>query len=119
MIILEPEVPFAGFDRCEALPADLANLLNEAALIAASRSENEVTMADIEDAKDKIFMGKARKTMVQTPEEKKDTAYHEAGHVVVGLCSEYADPVHKAVGLSHAGWRGTVGRIARAAIEQM
>ena len=75
--------------------ADLANLLNEAALIAASKSEQEVTMADIEDARDKIFMGKARKTMIQTPEEKKDTAYHESGHVVVGLFSKYADPVYK------------------------
>jgi cell division protease FtsH len=92
-----PDINFA--DIAKGTPglsgADLANLLNEAALIAASRSENEVTMADIEDAKDKIFMGKARKTMVQTPEEKKDTAYHEAGHVVVGLYSKYADPVHK------------------------
>ena len=92
-----PDIDFS--DIAKGTPglsgADLANLLNEAALIAASRSEEEVTMADIEDAKDKIFMGKARKTMVQTPEEKKDTAYHEAGHVVVGLCSEYADPVHK------------------------
>ena len=92
-----PDIDFS--DIAKGTPglsgADLANLLNEAALIAASRSENEVTMADIEDAKDKIFMGKARKTMVQTQEEKKDTAYHEAGHVVVGLCSEYADPVHK------------------------
>ncbi len=75
--------------------ADLANLLNEAALIAASSSAKEVTMSHIEDARDKILMGKERKTMVQTPEEKKDTAYHEAGHTIVGFYSKFADPIHK------------------------
>lgn len=75
--------------------ADLANLLNEAALLAAAKSKGFVEMSDIEDARDKILMGKARRTMVQTPEEKKDTAYHESGHVVVGYFSKYADPVHK------------------------
>lgn len=75
--------------------ADLANLLNEAALIAASKSLSEVTMNEIEEARDKILMGKERKTMVLTVEEKKDTAYHEAGHVVVGYYSKYADPIHK------------------------
>lgn len=75
--------------------ADLANLLNEAALIAASKSLSGVTMNEIEEARDKILMGKERKTMVLTVEEKKDTAYHEAGHVVVGYYSKYADPIHK------------------------
>jgi cell division protease FtsH len=75
--------------------ADLANLLNEAALIAASQSARDVTMSHIEDARDKILMGKERKTMVQTPEEKKDTAYHEAGHTIVGFYSKFADPIHK------------------------
>ncbi len=75
--------------------ADLANLLNEAALIAASKSLSGVTMNEIEEARDKILMGKERKTMVLTVEEKKDTAYHEAGHVIVGYYSKYADPIHK------------------------
>lgn len=75
--------------------ADLANLLNEAALIAASKSLNGVTMSEIEEARDKILMGKERKTMVLTQDEKKDTAYHEAGHVIVGYYSKYADPIHK------------------------
>ncbi len=75
--------------------ADLANLLNEAALIAASKNLKNVSMEEIEDARDKILMGKERKTMALTPEEKKDTAYHEAGHTVVGFFSEFADPIHK------------------------
>lgn len=75
--------------------ADLANLLNEAAIIAASNSAKEVTMSHIEDARDKILMGKERRTMVQTLEEKKDTAYHEAGHTIVGYFSKYSDPIHK------------------------
>ncbi|HNW83166.1 MAG TPA: ATP-dependent zinc metalloprotease FtsH [bacterium] len=75
--------------------ADLANLLNEAALLAASKTLTGVTMNEIEEARDKILMGKERKTMVLTPDEKKDTAYHEAGHVIVGIYSQYADPIHK------------------------
>ena len=75
--------------------ADLANLLNEAALIAASKNLKHVSMDEIEEARDKILMGKERKTMALTPEEKKDTAYHEAGHTVVGFFSEFSDPIHK------------------------
>ncbi|HDT11448.1 MAG TPA: hypothetical protein ENN58_01780 [bacterium] len=75
--------------------ADLANLLNEAALIAASKTLKGVTIEEIEEARDKILMGKERKTMVLTDEEKRDTAYHEAGHAIVGYFSENADPIHK------------------------
>jgi len=75
--------------------ADLANLLNEAALLAASKRLKSVSMVEVEEARDKILMGKERKTMALTPEEKSDTAYHEAGHTVVGFFSEFADPIHK------------------------
>jgi cell division protease FtsH len=75
--------------------ADLANLLNEAALIAASKTLKGVTINEIEEARDKILMGKERKTMALTEEEKRDTAYHEAGHAIVGYFSENADPLHK------------------------
>lgn len=75
--------------------ADLANLLNEAALLAASKRLEGVSMVEVEEARDKILMGKERKTMALTPEEKSDTAYHEAGHTIVGFFSEFADPIHK------------------------
>jgi len=75
--------------------ADLANLLNEAALLAASKRLKSVSMVEVEEARDKILMGKERKTMALTQEEKKDTAYHEAGHTIVGFFSEFADPIHK------------------------
>jgi len=76
--------------------ADLANLVNEAALMAARRSRRMVTMADFEDAKDKIMMGAERKSMVMTEEEKRMTAYHEGGHALVALTVPNTDPVHKA-----------------------
>jgi cell division protease FtsH len=76
--------------------ADLANLVNEAALLAARRNKRIVTMAEFEDAKDKIMMGAERKTMAMSEEEKKLTAYHEAGHAVVGLYVPKGIPVHKA-----------------------
>ncbi|MFZ2163589.1 MAG: ATP-dependent zinc metalloprotease FtsH [Sideroxyarcus sp.] len=75
--------------------ADLANLVNEAALFAARRSKRFVEMDDFEAAKDKIFMGAERKSMVITPEDKKKTAYHEAGHAVIGMTLPGCDPVHK------------------------
>ncbi len=75
--------------------ADLANLLNEAALLAASKTIKGVTMEEIEEARDKILMGKERKTMALTEDEKRDTAYHEAGHAIVGYFSKNADPLHK------------------------
>ena len=75
--------------------ADLANLVNEAALFAARRSKRLVDMDDFEQAKDKIFMGAERKSMVITPEDKKKTAYHESGHAIIGMTLPGCDPVHK------------------------
>jgi cell division protease FtsH len=75
--------------------ADLANLCNEAALYAARTSKKWVEMIDFEQAKDKVFMGTERKSMVMTDEDKRDTAYHEAGHAVVAASIPGADPVHK------------------------
>ncbi|MEL6373670.1 MAG: ATP-dependent zinc metalloprotease FtsH [Pseudomonadota bacterium] len=74
--------------------ADLANLVNEAALLAARRSKRLVTQAEFEDAKDKVMMGAERRSMVMTEEEKRNTAWHEAGHAIVGLNVPY-DPLHK------------------------
>jgi cell division protease FtsH len=75
--------------------ADLANLVNEAALFAARRSKRLVEMSDFEDAKDKIFMGPERKSMVMREEERRNTAYHESGHAVIAKLLPKADPVHK------------------------
>jgi len=75
--------------------ADLANLVNEAALFAARENKSEVTMADLERAKDKIMMGTERKSMVMSDQEKKLTAYHEAGHAIVGRLVPEHDPVYK------------------------
>jgi ATP-dependent metalloprotease FtsH len=75
--------------------ADLANLVNEAALMAARKNARQVTMADFEAAKDKIMMGAERRSMVMSDEEKKQTAYHEAGHAIVGLMVPSHDPVYK------------------------
>jgi cell division protease FtsH len=75
--------------------ADLANLVNEAALYAARRNKRVVDQQDFEDAKDKIMMGAERKSMVMTEDEKRLTAYHEAGHAIVGLKVTEHDPVHK------------------------
>lgn len=75
--------------------ADLANLVNEAALNAARYNKKVVAMGDFEWAKDKVLMGSERKSAVMSEEEKKTTAYHEAGHTIVGLKVPNADPVHK------------------------
>ena len=75
--------------------ADLANLVNEAALLAARKNKRLVTMAEFEDAKDKVLMGAERRTMVMTEDEKKLTAYHEAGHALVALSVPKHDPLHK------------------------
>ncbi len=75
--------------------ADLANLINEAALLAARANKAQVNMDDLEAAKDKVMMGAERRSMVITEEEKKVTAYHEAGHALVALFIPGADPVHK------------------------
>jgi len=76
--------------------ADLMNLVNEAALLAARRSKRLVTMGEFEDAKDKVMMGAERRTLVMTEQEKRLTAYHEGGHAVVALHVKATDPVHKA-----------------------
>ena len=75
--------------------ADLANMVNEAALLAARRNEEHVTMVDFEDAKDRVMMGPARHSLVLSAAEKRSTAYHEAGHTLVGRLLPKADPIHK------------------------
>src|SRR5450432_3999371 len=75
--------------------ADLMNLVNEAALLAARRGKRVVTMSEFEDSKDKVLMGVERKSMILSDEEKKNTAYHEAGHALVAAMTPNADPVHK------------------------
>ena len=76
--------------------ADLANLVNEAALLAARRGKRVVAMSEFEDAKDKVLMGPERRSMVMSQDEKELTAWHEAGHAIVALKVPKADPVHKA-----------------------
>ena len=76
--------------------ADLANLVNEAALMAARVGRSYVTMEDFENAKDKVMMGSERRSLVMTEEEKTLTAYHEAGHAIVGMHMPQHDPIHKA-----------------------
>ena len=76
--------------------ADLANLVNEAALLAARRNKRMVSMAEFEDSKDKVMMGPERRTMVMTEKERTLTAYHESGHAIVALNVPASDPVHKA-----------------------
>jgi cell division protease FtsH len=75
--------------------ADLANLVNEAALLAARKNRDKVVMEDFEEAKDKVMMGMERKTMIISEDEKKSTAYHESGHVLVSRLLPDTDPVHK------------------------
>ncbi len=75
--------------------ADLANLVNEAALLAARAGKKIVSMEDFEDAKDKVIMGAERRSVVMPEEERLNTAYHESGHAVVAKCLDNADPVHK------------------------
>ena len=75
--------------------ADLANLVNEAALFAGRRNKIKVDQSDFEDAKDKIYMGPERRSMVMHEDEKRATAYHEAGHAIVAESLPFTDPVHK------------------------
>ena len=76
--------------------ADLANIVNEAALLAARKSKRIVTLAEFEEARDKVMMGAEKRSMVQTEEDKRLTAYHEAGHAIVSLNEKADDPIHKA-----------------------
>ena len=91
--------------------ADLANLVNEAALLAARRAKRMVSMRDFEDAKDKVLMGVERKSMVMTEDEKKMTAYHEAGHAVVSMHEAASDPIHKATIIPRGRALGMVMRL--------
>ena len=75
--------------------ADLSNVVNEAALLAARKEKNMVDMQDLDDAKDKVLMGVERRSMVISEEEKKNTAYHEAGHTLVAKLIPGTDPIHK------------------------
>ena len=91
--------------------ADLANLVNEAALMAARKSKRVVAMAEFEDAKDKVMMGAERKSMVMTEDEKRMTAYHEAGHAIVSLHEPASDPIHKATIIPRGRALGMVMRL--------
>ena len=88
--------------------ADLANLVNEAALMAARIGRSVITMIDFENAKDKVMMGSERRSMVLTQEQKEKTAFHEAGHAVVGLALPQCDPVYKATIIPRGGALGMV-----------
>ncbi|WP_298849894.1 ATP-dependent zinc metalloprotease FtsH [uncultured Ruegeria sp.] len=88
--------------------ADLANLVNEAALMAARVGRRFVTMEDFENAKDKVMMGAERRSMVLTQDQKEKTAYHEAGHAVVGMSLPLCDPVYKATIIPRGGALGMV-----------
>tara|TARA_B100000700_G_scaffold323051_1_gene425994 strand:+ start:114 stop:2015 length:1902 start_codon:yes stop_codon:yes gene_type:complete len=91
--------------------ADLANLVNEAALLAARKNKRMVTLEDFENAKDKVMMGAERRSMVMSEDEKKLTAYHEAGHAVATLHSPASDPIHKATIIPRGRALGMVMRL--------
>ena len=91
--------------------ADLANLVNEAALLAARKGKRLVAMKEFEEAKDKVMMGTERKSMVMTEDEKRMTAYHEAGHAVVALHEPASDPIHKATIIPRGRALGMVMRL--------
>jgi cell division protease FtsH len=91
--------------------ADLANLVNEAALLAARKGKLTVSMQEFDQAKDKVMMGTERRSMVMTDEEKKLTAYHEAGHALVGYYNPYSDPIHKATIIPRGRALGMVMRL--------
>ena len=91
--------------------ADLANLVNEAALLAARKNHRVVSMQELEDAKDKVMMGAERRSMVMTEDEKKLTAYHEAGHALAAVYSPASDPIHKATIIPRGRALGMVMRL--------
>ncbi len=91
--------------------ADLANLVNEGALLAARKNKRVVGMEDFEEAKDKVMMGTERRSLVMTDNEKKLTAYHEAGHAIVALNEEESDPIHKATIVPRGRALGMVMRL--------
>ena len=91
--------------------ADLANLINESALLAARKNKRVVTMSDVEEAKDKVMMGAERRSMVMSEDEKKLTAYHESGHAIVALNEKVSDPIHKATIIPRGRALGMVMRL--------
>ena len=91
--------------------ADLANLVNEGALLAARKNKRVVGMEDLEEAKDKVMMGTERRSLVMTDNEKKLTAYHEAGHAIVALNEVESDPIHKATIVPRGRALGMVMRL--------
>lgn len=91
--------------------ADLANLVNEAALLAARRDKRVVSMEDLDEAKDKVMMGSERRSMVMSEDEKKLTAYHEAGHAIVAINLPDSDPIHKATIIPRGSALGMVMRL--------
>ena len=91
--------------------ADLANLVNEAALLSARKGKSEVSMEEFEQSKDKVMMGSERRSMVMTEDERKLTAYHEAGHAVVAINSPASDPIHKATIIPRGRALGMVMRL--------
>ena len=91
--------------------AELANLVNESALLAARKGKNKVDMSDLENAKDKVMMGVERRSMAMTDEQKKLTAYHEGGHALVGLHMPASDPIHKATIIPRGRALGMVMRL--------
>ena len=91
--------------------ADLANLVNEGALLAARRGKRVVMMSELEDAKDKVMMGAERRSMAMSDEEKKLTAFHEAGHAVIAITVEGSDPIHKATIIPRGRALGMVMRL--------
>ncbi len=91
--------------------ADLANLINEAALLAARRDKKLVTMRELEEAKDKVMMGVERKSMVMSDDEKRMTAYHEGGHAIVAMHCPASDPIHKATIIPRGRALGMVMRL--------
>lgn len=91
--------------------ADLANLVNEAALLAARKEKKNIGMSELEEAKDKVMMGAERKSMLMTEDEKRLTAYHEAGHAIVALHSKGSDPIHKATIIPRGRALGMVMRL--------
>ena len=91
--------------------ADLANLVNEAALLAARKNKRIVTSSEFEEAKDKVMMGSERRSMVMTEDEKKLTAYHEGGHAIVAMNEKASDPIHKATIIPRGRALGMVMRL--------
>jgi len=91
--------------------ADLANLINESALLAAKKNKRVVTMSDVEEAKDKVMMGAERRSMVMSEDDKKLTAYHEGGHAIVALNEIASDPIHKATIIPRGRALGMVMRL--------